>query len=921
MFEKEYELEFFKNNGYTRKLCGSCGTPFWSLNPDSPTCGDTPCVEYGFINNPVTNKKYDVSSMRNEYLKYFEKNGHTILDRYPVIARWRDDIYLTIASIADFQPHVTSGEVPPPANPLVISQPCIRLVDLDVVGKSGRHLSNFEMMGHHAFNSPDQQIYWKNETVEYCNTFFNQILGIPNDEITYKEDPWAGGGNAGPALEVMVKGLELATLVFMCMKVDPAGKYDIKGDRYTPMDMKIVDPGYGLERLVWASQGTPTVYDAIYPELTQELFERCELQGTLEELHEQNILEDHAKLAGMMTFDSADSMLELRNILVKQLNAKGHDLTVAKFSELMGPLEHIYALADHTRALTFMFGDGVVPSNVKAGYIARLILRRTLRIIDELDSGLVLSELVESQIESLKDFPEFQESREAILTVINIETDRYRETLKKGTRLITSFIGTLDKDKTIPTESLIDFYDTHGIHPSIVQKVANEQNLELQIPENFNTLLAERHTGERREERVEEETYELPPTKLLYYEDENQREFDATVIHSESEKVILDQTIFYPEGGGQPGDFGTFEVDGQEIEVTDVQKHGKVVVHHTSENIPVDTKVHGKLNWARRISLMRHHSSTHVILGAAREILGNHIWQTGAQKGTDRSRVDITHYLKLTPEDLRQIELRANEIVLEDIPIDKQWLDRDIAEKNYGFRLYQGGIPPGKQVRVVKIDDFDVEACAGTHCSSTGVIGSIKILRSERIQDGVERLEFAAGLAAVKSSQEHDRWLEQASNIVSVRPEQLPNSVKRFFEEWKKQRKELRAVAVSGTISAKSNLTGAATVSRTIPIGDIKLERVLLDKDMKTLVITGKKYLKNIRTIIMIGSKFEGAKIIIGRTSDIDLNCNDVLQEALGIIGGKGGGTPDFARGGGPDETKLEEAMEFAQEKITKLLK
>lgn len=919
MFEKQYELDFFKNNGYTRTICASCGTPFWSLNPDVNTCGDTPCVEYGFINNPVTKEKYDVTRMRDEYLKYFEKNGHTILDRYPVIARWRDDIYLTIASIADFQPHVTSGLVPPPANPLVISQPCIRLVDLDIVGKSGRHLSNFEMMGHHAFNSPQEKIYWKDETVEYCNTFFNQVLGIPNEEITYKEDPWAGGGNAGPALEVMVKGLELATLVFMSMETDPNGEFEIKGDRYSPMDMNIVDPGYGLERLVWASQGTPTIYDAIYPELTQELFERFELMGTIEQLNDQNILEDYAKLAGMMTFDSADSMSELRKLLVKQLNKKGHEITLEKFSELMTPIENIYTLTDHSRALTFMFGDGVVPSNVKAGYIARLILRRVLRIIDDMGVALDLSELVEKQIEAMKDYPEFQEAREAILKIINIEVERYSETLKKGTRLISNFIGSLEKGKTIPTESLIDFYDTHGIHPSIVQKVAKDQNLELEVPENFNILLAARHSGEKRVERVEDETYDLPATKLLYYEDENQREFDAKVIYSQDNKIVLDQTYFYPEGGGQPGDIGTFVFNGQEIEVKDVKKVGKVVVHHTSENIPVGSEVHGKIYWPRRISLMRHHSSTHVILGAAREILGNHIWQTGAQKGTDRSRVDITHYLKLTSEDLRKIELRANEVVLEDIPIDKQWLDRNIAEEKYGFRLYQGGIPPGKQVRVVRIDDFDVEACAGTHCKSTGVIGSIKILRSERIQDGVERLEFASGLAAVKSNQEHDRWLEDASSIVSVRPDQLPKTVKRFFEEWKKQRKELQKIPVRSQNGEESKQS--ADVIEPVKLGDFNLYKNIIDIDMKRLIITAKKMLKQDKSIVILGSKDEGAKIIIGRTPDIDLNCNEIMQETAKVLGGKGGGTPDFARGGGPDEDKLEDALEFTVNKIQELLK
>jgi alanyl-tRNA synthetase len=519
----------------------------------------------------------------------------------------------------------------------------------------------------------------------------------------------------------------------------------------------------------------------------------------------------------------------------------------------------------------------------------------------------------------MNDYPEFQEAREAILKIIDIEVGRYKETLEKGTRLISSFIGSLEKGKTIPTESLIDFYDTHGIHPSIVQKVAKEQKIELEIPENFSVLLAARHTGEKRVVQVEDVKYDLPPTKLLFYDDENQREFDAKVIYSEDDKIVLDQTGFYPEGGGQPGDIGKIVLEEKEIEVKDVQKHGKVVVHHVSDKVPVDTKVHGIIYWPRRISLMRHHSSTHVVLGAAREILGDHIWQTGAQKGTDRSRLDITHYQKLTSEDLRKIELRANEVVLEDLPIDKQWLDRNIAEEKYGFRLYQGGIPPGKQVRVVRIEDFDVEACAGTHCSSTGVIGSIKILKSERIQDGVERLEFASGIAAIKNNQEHDRWLEEASSIVSVRPDQLPKTVKRFFEEWKKQRKELQKMPVAS--SSGEGVQKSVDMIKPIKIGDYDLYRKVIDIDMKRLIITAKKLLKKDGSIVVLGTRMDGAKIIIGRTADIDINCNEVMQGTVKILGGKGGGAPDFARGGGPDEDKLEDALELAKNKIQELLK
>ena len=200
------------------------------------------------------------------------------LTRYPVVARWRNDIYLTIASIADFQPFVTAGIVPPPANPLTISQPCIRLNDLDSVGRSGRHLTQFEMMAHHAFNTPDQEIYWKDRTVELCDEFIRSIGGDLN-KVTYKEHPWIGGGNAGPSVEILIGGLEVATLVFMNLgrqKTDAPG-IDMNGEMYYPMKSRIVDTGYGLERFVWASRGSPTIYDAVFPEMVSQVMERPDL--------------------------------------------------------------------------------------------------------------------------------------------------------------------------------------------------------------------------------------------------------------------------------------------------------------------------------------------------------------------------------------------------------------------------------------------------------------------------------------------------------------------------------------------------------------------------------------------------------------------------------------------------------------------
>ena len=175
MFEQEYELEYFRQNGFVRRICPRCGKAFWTRDKERTTCGDAPCEPYSFIDKPVFKRRLTLAQMREYYLSFFEERGHERIGRYPVVARWRDDIYLTIASIADFQPYVTSGMVPPPANPLTISQPCIRLDDLDSVGRSGRHLTMFEMMAHHAFNTPEHEVYWKEHTVELCDELLRSV--------------------------------------------------------------------------------------------------------------------------------------------------------------------------------------------------------------------------------------------------------------------------------------------------------------------------------------------------------------------------------------------------------------------------------------------------------------------------------------------------------------------------------------------------------------------------------------------------------------------------------------------------------------------------------------------------------------------------------------------------------------------------
>ena len=378
------DLAVFHDNGYVRKQCSVTSLWFWTCDEARETCGDTPEDEYTFIGAPLIEGfqqrgKALKDAMREAFLGFFEERKHTRIDPYPVLARWRDDIHLTIASIADFQPHVTSGAVQPPANPLAVSQPCIRLTDVDAVGRSGRHLTTFEMMAHHVFNRPEDglEIYWMEECVEHCHRMLTETFGIDASEITYVENPWCGGGNAGAAVEVIVGGLELATLVFMDMEEHPDGTVELKGDHYRTMPLQIIDTGYGLERFCWAAAGTPTIYEAIYPETVAWLKECSGFESVANQwpsLDLERLLSEMSRLNGIMNIEAGVDGEKLVNIFLERLAERGVEVTAQQFSSITEPLANIYAIPDHLHALCNMLGDGLVPSNAKAGYLARCLL-------------------------------------------------------------------------------------------------------------------------------------------------------------------------------------------------------------------------------------------------------------------------------------------------------------------------------------------------------------------------------------------------------------------------------------------------------------------------------------------------------------------------------------------------------------------
>jgi alanyl-tRNA synthetase len=511
-----------------------------------------------------------------------------------------------------------------------------------------------------------------------------------------------------------------------------------------------------------------------------------------------------------------------------------------------------------------------------------------------------------------EDYPEFFFNKGDILKLLKVEEVRYKETLEKGRTTVGKITEDLkEAGKGFDVETLIQLYDSHGLNPDVVQEFTD---LPVEVPDDFYSRVAARHDRPAAAEPAQkiQISRDLPTTKLRVYEDKRKRSFRATILAVEGGAVVLDQTYFYPEGGGQEADHGTIA----DHEVYDVQKVGSSILHFVRGDAGplLKKRVACVIDAERREALMRNHTATHIVLGAARKALGNHVWQAGAHKAQDLARLDITHYDALTDAEVARIEELANAEVLGHHQVRTKVMARDIAEKKFGFRLYQGGSVPGGELRVVEIPRWDAEACGGTHVSRTSDVSLIKILRSTRIQDGVVRLEYVAGKGALESIRKMADELRRTAEILAVPADQVVPAAERLVAEWKEFRKlSQRATEEQATAKTREEL---ATAKGAWPI--IKDE---VSQGVGFMMSMSKATASESRaTGIYWAAAPNDVKLVVTRGAEVPIDAAELIQTVAPEFRGKGGGRPDFAQASFPNLDQARAAAVKLEELVRKKL-
>ncbi|MEM0487466.1 MAG: alanine--tRNA ligase-related protein, partial [Sulfolobales archaeon] len=499
-------------------------------------------------------------------------------------------------------------------------------------------------------------------------------------------------------------------------------------------------------------------------------------------------------------------------------------------------------------------------------------------------------------------YPRIDIARDYIHDVIKVEYEKFRELVERAPSVIKRYLSRGTPGLSL--EDYVELYESHGLPPELAAEVSTKLGYPAYVPREFYSALASKRVRvpiKKAEslpipKEVYEKARELPATRKLFHEDPYLKEFNARVVDVIGDYVVLDQTAFYPEGGGQKPDRGIIRIGENVYEVVDVQKVGDVVFHKvrpTPRNPSRGQEAYGRIDWDVRYSHMRHHTATHILLGVLRRIYGDHVWQAGAEKEEVKGRLDVTHFRMPTDEELKQIEKEVNKIINEARPVASKVMHKYDAERIYGFRLYQGGVPLEPTIRVVEVEGIDAEACYGTHLRNTAEVGGFKIINVEKIQDGVIRFEYVAGPQLVAYVNDLEEKIRSAEKLVGGELlERIPKFLKEL-EELKKTLTRYRDFYKSSLIDSISRNKEVLTESCSMSV----ILTELFDERLLTEALREYVRSDSSAVVVVISSHDGRTRIEISEGAEVSARVDavDLLNSIAKSVGGRGGGKRDHA--------------------------
>jgi alanyl-tRNA synthetase len=878
-----------------------------------------------------------VNEIRSKFLDFFAENGHEIVPSSPLVPRNDPTLMFTNAGMVQFK-NVFTGVEKRPYQRATTSQKCVRAGgkhnDLDNVGYTARHLTFFEMLGNFSFGD-----YFKERAIELAWNLITKEFGLKKDKLlvtVYHDDDeaaghwkkiagfsddriiriatsdnfWAMGdtGPCGPCSEIFIdrgehiwggppgspeedgdRFLEFWNLVFMQFE-------QVTKEERQPLPRPSIDTGLGLERMACILQGVESVFET-------DLF---------------------------------------RNLIDATASALGHgpqEQTVASFR----------VIADHLRSSAFLVADGVLPSNEGRGYVLRRIMRRAMRHAQLLGaSEPLMHRLVWALVREMgQAYPDLVRAENLIEETLRLEETRFRKTLSRGLAILDEKSAGLKKGDMFDGDTAFTLYDTYGFPLDLTQDALKSRGISVDQASFTDAMEKQKAkaraswsgSGDTAGENVWFPLREkLGATEFLGYDTESAEGVVTALVKDgkdadslktgESGAIVLNQTPFYAESGGQVGDTGLLTGDGVKFRVTDTQKKvGDLFVHlGTVEQgtLKVGTALQLEVDHTRRSSIRSHHSATHLLHEALRQVLGDHIAQRGSLVAPDRLRFDFVHPKPITAEELARVEEIANEVVLENDEVTTRLMAVDDAREAGARALF--GEKYGDEVRVVSMGKqaraqgtnalgWSVELCGGTHVRRTGDIGLISVTGESAVASGVRRIEALTGRHARKHANDTMAIAKTAASELRTTVDDMPARIAALMEERKKLERDLsdarKKLAMGGGAT-----NGGAAAGGVREAGGVKLLARAVEgvetKDLKSLVDDGKKQIGS-GVVAIVGVTEDGkAGLVVGVTSDLTsrFNAVELVRKGSEALGGKGGGgRPDMAQAGGPDGTKANAAL------------